>query len=70
MLYYASRRGEAQSGEHESGKLRGLKEKIEKTSKTFEKPLDKQKEKCYNTKVAESKQRAPRLSQRQAKEKV
>ena len=32
------------------------KRKIEKTSKTFEKPLDKRKEMWYNTKVADNKQ--------------
>ena len=54
MIYYASRRGKAQSGEHRSGELSGLKKKIEKSSKTFEKPLDKRKEMCYNTKVTDN----------------
>ena len=49
--------GKPESGEHRSEQPSGLKKKIENSSKTFEKPLDKQKELCYNTKVADNKQR-------------
>ena len=52
---------EKRSSNHNSGSPSGLKKKVEKLQKTFEKPLDKQKEMWYNTKVADNKQQQTQL---------